>query len=441
MDALNTRSDRTAPPAPGATERKLRRLLPGFSVLAALLALVLLAAAISGVFGLVPGLARNQGAPPPKATPLPTSAGLDLTGFHLNSISMVSASEGWAVGSRPNGKPMTDSMGEPDLNAVEPVILHYKDGRWSLDQLPPALSANPNHFDMTLSSISMVSATEGWAVGSTLLPAYYHTIVDGFTFGILLHYTGGKWVQVDNTAILSEQAQIFGFSSVFMRSADDGWMIGSGSVPNQPGQPLLVLHYDGHAWTQARDPLFASLDLQQVTEAPDGEVWITGIDTSKPGFDGDDAAAIIHYDGSRWTREQDTLANDRLMGLAMVSASEGWAVGYTPNGTGPHPAGPQMGLIAHYQNGAWTTQRTVAGPASDTFFSLSAVAMVSASEGWAVGNEGTILHYQHGSWSQVQSPTDKNLESMTMVSPTEGWAMGAGIILHYLNGAWSVYQS
>lgn len=249
------------------------------------------------------------------------------------------------------------------------------------------------------------------------------------------------WVQVENTAILAGQAQIFGFSSVFMRSDSDGWIIGTGFVPHQSGQPMLVLHYDGRTWTQMSDPLFASLFLQQVTEAPDGEVWITGVDTSKPGPDCDDAAAIVHYDGSRWLREQDDLANARLFGLAMVSAGDGWAVGYTPNGTGRPPAGPQTGLIAHYQHGVWTTQSTVAGPVSDTFFFLSAVAMVSSNEGWAVGNEGMLLHYHDGSWSQIQSPTNKNLESVMMVSPSEGWAMGAGVILHYRSGAWSVVQS
>jgi len=67
--------------------------------------------------------------------------------------------------------------------------------------------------------------------------------------------------------------------------------------------------------------------------------------------------------------------------------------------------------------------------------------MVSASEGWAVGSDGLIVHDLGGAWMQVSSHTDQALESIAMVSPTEGWAVGdQGTILHYFNGAWGLYR-
>ncbi len=405
-------------PAPAAPPRRSRRLLAVIPALAAILAIVVIAATLFAARGhKTPGTGSPNTATPQRGSQT-----------WLTSVSMVSQTEGWAVGNKPRSTTNPDpTTGAADENAVEPVILHYQNGRWSLAQLPPDI--NPYNLDMTLYGISMVSAAEGWAIGSTLLPAYPHTIVDGITFGVLLHYTGGRWIMVNLPG--KQNYPPTAFASIAMRSASDGWAVGNG-----------VFHYDGAAWTEVHDLAFASLALQTVAVAPDGEVWIAGIDTSKPGFDGDDLAVILHYNGKTWARQQTKLANDRIFGLASVSSSEGWAVGYTPNGTGPHPSGPQKALIAQYHNGVWQEQSTVAGPSSDTFFHLSAVAMTSTSEGWAVGNEGTILHYYNGAWSQAHSPTIQTLLSIAMVSPNEGWAVGAqGTILHYLNGVWNVYQA
>lgn len=334
---------------------------------------------------------------------------------------MISPDEGWIAGDKPRSNPAKDASGNADQNAVEPIILHYKAGHWTQDQLPAGL--NPSHLDMTLSSIAMVSATEGWATGSTLLPAYPHTIVDGITIPVLLHYTGGTWTLMQNPPVAP--------GSMLIRSANNGWAIGPGRI----------LRYNGTTWTAVKDPAFAYIVMQQVAEAPDGEVWITGIDTSQSGFDGDLPAAILHYDGSTWAREQINLGNDRLFGLAMVSAQEGWAVGYDPGRTLRHRTGPQQGIIVHYFNGAWQVQSTVASPSGDTFFYLSDVAMLSADEGWAVGQDGVMMHYHNGVWQQAHSPTHANLSSITFVSASEGWAIGDhGVILRYHNGAWSVSQ-
>ncbi len=93
------------------------------------------------------------------------------------------------------------------------------------------------------------------------------------------------------------------------------------------------------------------------------------------------------------------------------------------------------GLILHYANGRWSIV-----PKLPTGDYLSSIAMVSASEGWAVGWGGTILHYANGRWSIVpRLPTGYYLYSIAMVSASEGWAVGVGTangsnILHYAGG-------
>ena len=77
----------------------------------------------------------------------------------LNSVYMVSASEGWAVGVGGYG-----STG---------VILHYSGGRW----------AKVNTYaTQDLRSVYMVSASEGWAVG---------------VGGAIMHSSGDNWKAVE----------------------------------------------------------------------------------------------------------------------------------------------------------------------------------------------------------------------------------------------------
>src|SRR5215469_8642620 len=61
---------------------------------------------------------------------------------------------------------------------------------------------------------------------------------------------------------------------------------------------------------------------------------------------------------------------------------------------------------------------------SPTTQNLHSIAMVSATNGWAVGDYGTILHYTGSQWTQVNSPTFNDLYSVAMVSASEGWAVG-----------------
>ncbi len=332
----------------------------------------------------------------------PPAAGVDLTPYGLSSISMVSPDEGWAVG---NTSPyyMIDASGTPisgNTAGVQPIILHYLHGRWTPQPLPdfqhstlcttlagPGACAN-----IALSSISMVSAQEGWAVGSTVLPV---NLIDTTPLGILLHYVGGRWTLVN--------LHVSSLGSLYMRSANDGWMIGHALGPDGDG-PSEVWHYDGQSWGPISDPLVSRFFPYHIIGTANGELWVSAIDFSVPvgdGEDGNSPTVLLHYDGTRWSKVDPQIANGGLYGFAFVSPEEGWAVGTLLN-TDQHRPSEADGLIPHYHNGVWEEQTHFKGPFSQTYFSLTSGAMVSASEGWAVGSQGTILHYQNGSWSLYQ---------------------------------------
>lgn len=126
-----------------------------------------------------------------------------------------------------------------------------------------------------------------------------------------------------------------------------------------------------------------------------------------------------------------------LRKVAMVSASEGWAVGgiYVPNSEGNGLVSADS-LLLHYINGKWTQ---VQSPTNHFLYSLQ---MLSTTEGWAVGDGGVILHYHGGQWSidtTIQLPSYIILTDIFMLSPNEGWAVGdGGVIVHYIGGQWTL---
>ena len=107
----------------------------------------------------------------------------------LDDIALVSSSEWWASGNL--------------------ELLHFSAGSISVVTTPVARS---------ISSLVMVSATDGWAVGAE---------------GAILRYTGGSWSAVTSPT----SAYLFELSLV---SATDGWAVGEAGT---------ILHYTGGAWT------------------------------------------------------------------------------------------------------------------------------------------------------------------------------------------------
>jgi photosystem II stability/assembly factor-like uncharacterized protein len=124
----------------------------------------------------------------------------------------------------------------------------------------------------------------------------------------------------------------------------------------------------------------------------------------------------------------------------MISPDDGWAVGMLPN-TDQHRPSEVDGLIMHDHNGVWEQQPLMQEPSGQNIFSLNSVAMLSPQEGWAVGDEGVMLHYVNGVWKRAASPTSQRFWLVTFVSASEGWAIGEqGTMLHYQNGTWSLYH-
>src|SRR5579883_3327729 len=70
---------------------------------------------------------------------------------------------------------------------------------------------------------------------------------------------------------------------------------------------------------------------------------LAGTAVSGSGFDGNDPEEILHFNDNRWVREQTDLANARLFALALLSTTQGWAVGSLRHGSGSYASTASSG--------------------------------------------------------------------------------------------------
>ena len=75
---------------------------------------------------------------------------------------------------------------------------------------------------------------------------------------------------------------------------------------------------------------------------------------------------------------------------------------------------------------------------SPTLANLFSVYMVNASDGWAVGGNGAIIHWDGTEWMNFPSPTNSSLISISMVNADDGWAMGFDW-LHWNGTSWNEF--
>ena len=113
-------------------------------------------------------------------------------------------------------------------------------------------------------------------------------------------------------------------------------------------------------------------------------MWAVGDDTNSPAPSAEYAPLVEHWNGSTWSvvASPVTGTSDFVAGIAAVSASDIWAVGYYRTSLDPY--GPYFTLIEHWNGSAWSivTSPSPGSMASD----LLAVARIPGTqEVWAVG--------------------------------------------------------
>src|SRR5262249_49954960 len=163
------------------------------------------------------------------------------------------------------------------------------------------------------------------------------------------------------------------------------------------------------------------------------DVWAVGKHIDSQDFF---QTVIEHWNGTSWTKSASINpggagVTNELNGVTALSSGDAWAVGTYPDGTGFRT------LTLHWDGAAWTHVRSpnASTPGNDN--TLYAVAAVSASDLWAVGNvsdgsaERTLILHRVGSvWGIVPSsnpvtgPADLDvLDGVTATSANNAWAV------------------
>jgi hypothetical protein len=290
----------------------------------------------------------------------------------------------------------------------------------------------------TLAAITAVSPTNLWAVGSRVGPVFsdpHRPLIE--------HNTGSGWRSVAVPSVGAAGGDLRAIAAV---SARDIWAVG------WAGDKPLALHYDGTRWRvvpTAPNPPGEQPGgrLRAVAAVSSKDVWAVG---DRPTSDGP-GVLVQHWDGHRWTfvpapSQQPTDFN-ALLGLAVVSARDIWAVG----SRGDDFDEP---MVQHWDGKAWRVvnvpEKPQVDPGDPKNVGLNAVAAVSARNVWAVGEAGTIEHYDGHSWTIVKAPrpaadTDGMstvLNGVSARSANDIWAVGSvngvPVSMHWNGTAWSL---
>ena len=187
-----------------------------------------------------------------------------MTGTTLGGISMLSPTDGWAVGSH-----QTCGQG----GGFQPVLFHYNGRNWTPAQLPAGT--------VQMTRVVMTSATDGWAIGEKQASG------SAGNPNLLLHYDGQTWSEVDSAG-MAQSGPIFPIylTDIAMISATDGWLVGTIPGPNGVASGSLLFHYDGKQWGKVNTPLDA-IQGGQVTSlslASDGAGFLAGNTRSNQSF-------------------------------------------------------------------------------------------------------------------------------------------------------------
>jgi photosystem II stability/assembly factor-like uncharacterized protein len=237
--------------------------------------------------------------------------------------------------------------------AVSCGIMHWDGAAW-------ASVANPT--SNCLFGIDMLTTTDGLAVGS---------------LGTTIHWDGNAWAALPTSSM-------YDLTSVAMISSGAAWAVGCRSDGS------TILRWTGTEWI--------------IDDSPSGHLYAVAMSGSTDGWAVGDS--ILHYNGTDWAEVAGPLS-DSLLSVSIVSPSDAWAVG-------------RNGAIMRWDGDSW------AAATSPTTGWLHSVNMTSSTDGWVVGNGGVILHWDGADWSIVPSPTSDNLFSVNMISSEHGWAGGVG---------------
>ena len=334
----------------------------------------------------------------------------------LQAVAAVSVNDVWAVGfyfAMPGSTVPAQTLTE-----------HWNGTSWSIVS-SPNVGTNQNF----LYGASAASSNDVWAVGYE-----YASGVPSRT--LIEHWNGAKWTIVSspNTRGIN---QLQGVAAI---SATDVWAVGYSN--NNGIVRTLTLHWNGTSWSIVSSPNVGTLGsvLSSVTKVSATNVWAVGEYSASLSAGVFAQTLTEHWNGSKWNVVKSPnpgpsgSANGGFFGVAAGAANTIWAAGYYVANATTNPV--QATLIEHWNGMSWSivSSPNVASDANRLF----GVALVSASSVWTVGYstpsgggfDRTLTEHWNGtSWSIVSSPNvgsaNNDLNGVTTLpANNQVWSVG-----------------
>jgi hypothetical protein len=272
----------------------------------------------------------------------------------LYGVTAVSANDVWAVGFDANS-----------VGIAQTLIEHWDGSSWSV-----VTSPNPGSGGNELFSVAAVSARNVWAVG-------FDVNSTGEQTTLIEHWNGARWRVVPSPSSNSVEV----LSAVAAVSANDVWAVGTSNI----GTQALIEHWNGSSWQIVPNPGSGG-ELRGVAAVSGSDVWAVG-DSSN----GSSVQALVeHWNGTSWQVVNNPQAGTSSIfsAVAAVSATDVWAVGSDGNGNTFFQT-----LIEHWNGSGWSV---VPSPSPGSFSTqLLGVAAVSATDVWTVGyaDNNTLIEH------------------------------------------------
>ena len=326
----------------------------------------------------------------------------------LNGLSMLSASDIWAVGAVAHNR------------GYYALTCHWDGQAWW--KVPIHASGGDVLFD-----VAAVSHDNVWAVGVSGIPGESNLVV---------HWDGKSWQRIDVPDPLGQTPSLTRVSAI---SADNVIATGIYYPRGEAGPAAYqTLRWNGSSWTLAH-PEAEPVRLADALTPKDAWGVAVGQEQGLP-------PALRHWDGESWqtVASPHSAHGERLSAITTVAPDDAWAGGQTYGADG-HVDG---GWLVHWDGDAWTA---VDAPS----FEVDALSGSGPDDVWLVSyyadpGEQT-QHWDGRTWSTEAVPETPGggVSDIVAVSPTDAWAVGLvpsgsgsyqRLLVHWDGSAWSAYN-
>jgi G:T/U-mismatch repair DNA glycosylase len=298
--------------------------------------------------------------------------------------------------------------------------MHWDGMSWTVVSSPNVGISNNQ-----LRSVVGIAINDVWAVG------FYSNTVTNPNQTLTMHWDGTSWTVVSSPNVGTSDNVLF---SVAATSTNNVWAVGFYSNTVTPLAQTLTMHSDGTNWIIVPSPSVGTSDnqLRSVAAISPNDIWAVGVysNTAKSAYQ----TLTMHWDGANWTVVPSPnvgTSDNVLFSVAANSANNVWAGGYYSNTVTPS----QQTLTMHWDGTSWTVVSSPNVGTSDNV--LFGVAAISASDVWAVGyysntittaDQTLTMHSDGTSWTIVPSPSvgtyGNQLRGVAATSANDVWAVG-----------------